>query len=83
MLVSINHVAAELELSRETVERYIRLGLLPSVQIGRRVLVERKELDAFIAARRRHGRPVEGAPVGGQHQAREPGSTGTLGALRP
>lgn len=56
MLISVNHVAAELGLSRETVERHIRLGNLPSVRIGRRILVERAELDSFIASRRQPGK---------------------------
>ena len=53
-LLSIRQVTDELGISRVGVERLYRLGRLPIVRIGRRVLVEREELDTFIAARR-HG----------------------------
>ena len=61
-LLSIRQVADDLGISRVGVERLLRLGRLPSVRIGRRVLVERGELDTFIAARRERGkRPVDSA----------------------
>ncbi|MGD0266052.1 MAG: helix-turn-helix domain-containing protein [Candidatus Methylomirabilota bacterium] len=55
-LLSIQQASDELGISRVGVERLLRLGRLPCVRIGRRVLVERKELDAFIAARRQRGK---------------------------
>ncbi len=74
-LLSIDESARELGLCQKSVERFIRLGRLSCVRIGRRVLVEREELDAFIAARRQTGKgPVESAGVGGRagHQVTPP-----------
>jgi excisionase family DNA binding protein len=52
-LLSIGDVAGRLQLGRRTVERLIAEKRIRVVRIGRRVLVEQRELDAFVASRRR------------------------------
>lgn len=48
--LSADEVAAETGLSRAQVYRAIARGVIPSVRVGRRVLVERSKLDDFYAA---------------------------------
>jgi excisionase family DNA binding protein len=52
-LLSIEEAARRLRVSRRTVEREIAAGKMRTVAIGRRRLVEPKELDAYVAANRR------------------------------
>ena len=60
-LLSVEAVASALGISRVGVARLIRRGELPVVRIGRRVLVQHEDLDAFVAARRQraNGRLTE------------------------
>jgi excisionase family DNA binding protein len=51
-LLSIEEVARRLRVSRRTVERLIASGQVRTVAIGRRRLIEAKEVDAYVAANR-------------------------------
>jgi excisionase family DNA binding protein len=48
-LLFIEEVAALARVSAETVRFWVRRGKLPSVRPGRRRMVRRDELDAFLA----------------------------------
>jgi excisionase family DNA binding protein len=65
-----HQVCERLQISLPTLERLIRRGELPVVKIGRRVLIRRQTLEAFLrsrevrvteAAQRRLERPEEEA----------------------
>jgi excisionase family DNA binding protein len=51
-LLSREAVARTLSLSVRSVERLIGSGQLPTVRLGRRVLVSQSDLERFIAARK-------------------------------
>jgi excisionase family DNA binding protein len=53
VLVSIKDAALALSLSPWTVRKYVSRGLIPSVRIGRRVLIEPTALNELIASNRR------------------------------
>lgn len=53
LLVSIPEAAYETRLSQDGIRRAIARGELPHVRIGRRLLIRREDLEAFIEARRR------------------------------
>ncbi len=48
-LLTDRDVAAKLRVSPQTVRQLIRVGLLPSLKIGRARRVSRAQLDAFVA----------------------------------
>jgi excisionase family DNA binding protein len=48
LCVGIKEAAAMLSLSRWTIRAMIREGRLPAVRIGRRVLIERAELERLV-----------------------------------
>ncbi|MEN6535756.1 MAG: helix-turn-helix domain-containing protein [Bryobacteraceae bacterium] len=52
LCIGIKDAAALLGLSPWTIRRFIRLGKLASVRIGRRVLVEPAELEKLVEAGR-------------------------------
>lgn len=60
-LLSINQSAAAVGggLSPAMIRKLIRLGQLPCVRIGRRVLVAETDLAAFVASRRTGGQAVD------------------------
>jgi excisionase family DNA binding protein len=47
-LLTLPEVQAQLRVSRATVRRLITRGQLPIVKVGRRTLVTRQALDAFV-----------------------------------
>jgi excisionase family DNA binding protein len=49
-LIDVPTAAARLGISRHTVRAWIRAGRLPHVRLGRRVLLQVTELDAFVRA---------------------------------
>lgn len=53
-LLTVDQTAEYVGLSSWTVRYWIREGKLPSVKIGRRVLVERTELDRLVFESRRN-----------------------------
>ena len=56
-LLSVNATAAVLAVSTRHVKRLIVSGELPSLKIGRRRLVRRQDIVAFVEARAARGRP--------------------------
>ena len=52
-LLSLKEAARLLGVSFWTVRRLITLGKLPSISVGRRVLLEQSTIENFIAANRR------------------------------
>lgn len=57
-LLTLHEATETLRLGESMIYKIIGKGDLPVVRIGRRVLVRRQDLEAFIEAR------LEGAPVG-------------------
>jgi excisionase family DNA binding protein len=53
LAISIKDAAMALSLSPWTVRRYVAKGLIASVRVGRRVLIEPAELDRLITRSRR------------------------------
>jgi excisionase family DNA binding protein len=54
LAISIRDAALALSLSPWTVRKYIAKGIIPSVRIGRRVLIEPSKLEKLIAQNRRN-----------------------------
>ena len=53
-LLTLDEVAARLRVSRRTVERLVRAGRIRALRISeRRIAVEAREVDAFVAAARK------------------------------
>jgi excisionase family DNA binding protein len=50
-LLTLPEVETQLRVSRATVRRLIRRGQLPIVKVGRRTLVTRPALEAFVRER--------------------------------
>ena len=48
MLIDVATMARELSVSAETVRRWIRMGDIPIVRAGRRVLIRREALREFV-----------------------------------
>ncbi len=48
--LSVSQVAETLGVSRHTVYQWLEDGVLPSFKLGRRVFIERSDLEAHIAA---------------------------------
>jgi len=55
LLLGVEDVAAMLSISPWTVRRYVANGTIPSVRIGRRVLIEPAELQNLIEQNRKRG----------------------------
>ena len=51
-LMTIDQTAEYMGLSAWTVRYWIRTGKLPSVKLGRRILIEREELNRLVAENR-------------------------------
>jgi len=49
MLLTVQQVAAALQVPQRRVYEMIRLGLLPAVHLGRQVRISQAALDSFIA----------------------------------
>lgn len=47
--LTVNQVAEILRLNPQTIRNWINAGKLPALHIGRRVRINREDLDAFIA----------------------------------
>lgn len=47
-LLSLRDAAAYLSLSYWTLRKLVRSGELPSVRVGRRILVDREDIDAWV-----------------------------------
>jgi excisionase family DNA binding protein len=56
LLLGIEDVALMLGISPWTVRKYVANGILPSVRIGRRVLIEPGEIQKLIEQNRRRGK---------------------------
>jgi excisionase family DNA binding protein len=54
-------VCERLQISLPTLERLIRRGELPVIKVGRRVLIRRRTLEAFL--RQREAAPARTRPV--------------------
>ena len=53
-------VCERLQISLPTLERLIRRGELPVVKVGRRVLIRRQTLEAFLRQREQRQHDVKG-----------------------
>ncbi len=60
-LVSVPEASYELKVSQERIRQIIRRGDLPHVRIGRRRLIRREDLEAFVQARLSRGIQAEPA----------------------
>jgi excisionase family DNA binding protein len=56
-LLDVTQTAARLHISPRTVRRWTRAGRLPSVKLGRKVLIPEKDLAAVIDAATRQAGP--------------------------
>lgn len=70
-IMTVDQVAAYLQLNRLTVYRYVREGEIPAARIGKVYRIRREDVDAFLEARKR-----------GAGGARQRGPTGGRGTLR-
>ena len=62
--LTVLQVAELLHVSRPTVEKYIKLGELPSIKIGRCRRIPRMDLEVFIEGHRAYGwRPYRPEPT--------------------
>jgi excisionase family DNA binding protein len=52
LLLTIDETASLFGLSSWTIRYFVRVGTLPSIKVGRRVLIERAAIDTLIANRR-------------------------------
>ena len=59
-LLSITRASERLGVAEVSVRRWIAAGDLPVVRLGRRVLVDPRDLNAFILARRTRNVPLNG-----------------------
>ena len=50
MLVDVATAASELRIGQSTLRRWLAEGKIPVIRLGRRVLIRRQALEAFIAA---------------------------------
>jgi excisionase family DNA binding protein len=53
LAISIKDAALALSISPWTVRKYVAKGLIPSVRVGRRVLIEPAELEKLLSRSRR------------------------------
>jgi excisionase family DNA binding protein len=70
-LLSVEQIAAECQLSTQTIRNWIKGGLLPAIKLGREFRVKREDLNAMLVTRR-----AEAAPLGTH---RDPWVPETLG----
>jgi excisionase family DNA binding protein len=56
LAISIKDAALVLSLSPWTIRKWIARGIIPSIRLGRRVLVEPETLQALIERSRQRGR---------------------------
>lgn len=61
--LTIQEVADYLQLSRDTLYKYVQRGLVPAVKIGRHWRFDRASLDAFVAERSRTHAANRGTPA--------------------
>jgi excisionase family DNA binding protein len=54
-MVTVREAAALLGVSRPTVEKYIKMGNIPSVRIGRCRRIRRRDVESFIRERTQWG----------------------------
>ena len=59
--MTIGEVSAYLQLSEETLYKYVRQGLIPAAKIGRHWRFERNSLDAWVAAKTQGNQPAAGS----------------------
>jgi len=52
-ILTPDEVAAQLKVSRRTIERLVRAGRLRPLHIGRSTRFEQREIDAYVASLRR------------------------------
>jgi len=73
----LDEVARECRTSVSTVRHWIAVGRLRSIRPGRRLLVTREDLDAFLDASTRKPRTIERASNGERSSPRPPARRGT------
>ncbi|HXF81319.1 MAG TPA: helix-turn-helix domain-containing protein [bacterium] len=60
-LLTVEQVAAYLQLNRLTVYRYIREGRLPAIKLGKAYRIRKADVEAFLESQTVRG-PVQAAP---------------------
>ncbi|WP_062518582.1 helix-turn-helix domain-containing protein [Demequina gelatinilytica] len=62
-LLTVREAAETAHLSTKTIHRTIAAGELPTIRIGRKVLIPREHLTAWLHA---HSRPATSGPLAGR-----------------
>lgn len=57
LLVSVRDAARELGIGRDSAYQLVRVGRLRSISVGRRILIPRTELEAFVEREAAQGSP--------------------------
>jgi excisionase family DNA binding protein len=70
-LLTVEQVAAYLQLNRLTVYRYIREGRLPAVKLGKAYRIRQADVEAFLESQKVRG-PVKAAPRRARRPAAAP-----------
>jgi excisionase family DNA binding protein len=55
LAISVNDAALALSLSPWTIRKWIKKGIIPSIRLGRRVLVSPGDLEKFVSVSRSQG----------------------------
>ncbi len=81
-LLTVEQVAAYLQLNKLTVYRYIREGRIPAARLGKVYRVRKSDVDAFLESRKFHpGRAT--APAARSNRRRSRGSTRRVARVAP
>ncbi len=57
-ILTIEQIAAELQVAHETIRNWIKRGVLPAIKVGHVYRVKREDLDAMLAREQSSSRPL-------------------------
>ena len=60
-LISSREAADDLGITRQAVNVLVHIGRLPAYRIGNRLYFDRADLAAYVAGKKKAGRPAKGA----------------------